>query len=174
MYVSYRRHGVSDPGGSKKAKILKSSNLSKTSTGSKGSLRQFQRYSLHLKLTPYEKVIAFYSIRSTGKIGKKRCHVAPLKGWHMAVRIQAGIWWLDVQMVMWQYRQWLGSLLDADWAWGGPILGRHVAAWDWPIYLRQKLWPPWGLTLWPLLYKYSTFTTWATYLYWYVCEGLFI
>ena len=57
-----------DPRGSKNAKILKSSNLSKTKTRSKGSSRQFQWRSFHLKRTPYEKVIAFYSMRSTGEI----------------------------------------------------------------------------------------------------------
>ena len=65
-------------------KILKSSNLSKTSTRYKGSSRRFQRCSFHLKRTPYKKVIAFCSIRSTGKFGKKRCHVAPLTRWHVA------------------------------------------------------------------------------------------
>ena len=59
-----------DPGGSKKEKLLKSSNLSKTSTRSKGSSRRFQWRSFHLKRTPYEKIIAFYSMRSTGKFGK--------------------------------------------------------------------------------------------------------
>ena len=72
-----------DPGGSKKEIFLKSSNLSKTSTRSKGSSRRFQRHSFHLKRTPYEKFIAFCSMRSTCKIGKKRCHVAPMTGWHM-------------------------------------------------------------------------------------------
>ena len=74
---------TNDPGGSRKANFSKSSNLNKTSARSKGSLRRFQRRSFHLKRTPCEKVIAFCSMRSTGKIGKKRCHVAPLTGWHM-------------------------------------------------------------------------------------------
>ena len=65
-------------------KILKSSNISKTRTRLKGSSRWFQQSSFHINGTPYEKVIAFCSIRSTGKFGKKRCHVAPLTRWHVA------------------------------------------------------------------------------------------
>ena len=61
--------GRNDPGGSKKAKFSKSSNLSKNSAKSKGSSRLFQRRSFHLKRTPYEKVIALCCIDKTGKFG---------------------------------------------------------------------------------------------------------
>ena len=64
-------HTIVDPGGSRKVKFSKSSNLSKTSNRSKGSSRRFQQRSFHLKRTPYEKVIAFCSMRSTDKIGKR-------------------------------------------------------------------------------------------------------
>ena len=141
-----------DPGGSKKAKFLKSSNLSKTGVRSKRSSRRFQRHSFHLKRTPYEKVIAFCSIRSTSKISKKRCHVAPLIGWHVA-SIQygqgdmVGVWtnhkvthgstdlsWLPFD---WAYGRWRGNI-GSDWAWGGPIPSCHVETQDWSICLIKK------------------------------------
>ena len=86
----------SDLGGSKK-EIFLTPPISEKKNGvkSKGSSRQFQQRSFHLKLTPYEKVIAFCFIDKTSKFGT----MGLPRGIHTVWTDDMEVVWID----MWQY-----------------------------------------------------------------------